>query len=72
MTESHAVRMVYEFPVAGHLCSDGSVRFIRLVRRRGNQHPPQGLCTRCHQLFEYRKPQRSRVRHYTSDGASHF
>ncbi len=71
MAESTAVRMVYDFPVAGHLCTDGSVHYVKLVRRTGNQQP-QGVCAHCQIAFQYRKPQRSRVRHYGSEGAGHF
>jgi hypothetical protein len=42
-----------------------------LVRRPG--HPqPQGTCPQCQAAFQYRKPQRSRVRHYGENGATHF
>jgi hypothetical protein len=71
MANSTAVRIVYDFPVAGHLCSDGTVRYIRLVRRSGNSQP-QGLCAHCQTEFQYQKPQRSRVRHYGTEGATHF
>jgi hypothetical protein len=71
MANSTAVRTVYDFPVAGHLCSDGAVRYIKLVRRPGNSQP-QGLCAQCQTEFQYQKPQRSRVRHYGTEGASHF
>jgi hypothetical protein len=65
------VRTVYDFPVAGHLCSDGSVRYVRLVRRQGGAQPA-GTCSRCQTSFQYRKPKPSPVRHYAGDGANHF
>jgi len=71
MENSTAVRTVYDFPVAGHLCSDGAVRYIKLVRRPGNPQP-QGICPQCLIAFQYQKPQRSKVRHTGGDGASHF
>ena len=63
-------RTVYDYPVAGHLCSDGIVRYIKLVRRQGNQ--PQGTCTHCQISFQYVKPKASLVRHPEGDGATHF
>jgi hypothetical protein len=71
MANSTAVRTVYDFPVAGHLCNDGAVRYVKLVRRPGSPQP-QGTCHHCQILFQYRKPQRSRVRHYSNEGATHF
>jgi hypothetical protein len=70
MENPTTIRTVYDFPVAGHLCSDGTVRYVKLARRPG--HPqPLGICPQCHIAFQYQKPQRSHVRH-ASDGASHF
>ncbi len=69
--EATDIRTVYDFPVAGHLCSDGAVHYVKLVRRPGTPKP-QGVCTQCQVTFQYEKPQRSRVRHYDSEGASHF
>jgi hypothetical protein len=69
--EANDIRTVYDFPVAGHLCSDGLVHYVKLVRRSGNPKP-QGICPQCHTTFQYEKPQRSRVRHYGSEGASNF
>ena len=71
MANSTPVRTVYDFPVAGHLCSDGAVRYVRLSRRAGNTQP-QGTCPQCQAAFKYEKPQRSRMRHYSSDGATQF
>jgi len=71
MENSTAIRTVYDFPVAGHLCSDGAVRYIKLVRRSGNPQP-QGICPQCLTAFQYQKPQRSKVRHPGGEGASHF
>ena len=71
MANSTAERTVYDFPVAGHLCNDGAVRYVKLVRRAG--HPqPNGVCPQCQTAFRYEKPRRSRVRHYGADGATHF
>jgi hypothetical protein len=56
------VRTVYDFPVAGHLCSDGSVRYVRLVRRHG-ANQPEGTCPTCQIAFQYRKPKPSPARH---------
>lgn len=67
--EMEAIRIVYDFPVAGHLCSDGVVHYVKLTRRSGNPKP-QGVCVQCQTTFQYEKPQRSRVRHYGSEGAS--
>jgi hypothetical protein len=70
--ENSAVRTVYDFPVAGHLCSDGAVRYVKLVRRTG-QPQPQGSCPQCQIAFQYQKPQRSKVRHPAGEqGATHF
>ncbi|HXR24806.1 MAG TPA: hypothetical protein VN742_05545 [Candidatus Binataceae bacterium] len=65
------IRTVYDFPVAGHLCSDGIVRYVKLVRRTG-QPQPQGTCPECQIAFLYQKPQRSKVRHADNAGATHF
>jgi hypothetical protein len=62
---------VYDFPVAGHLCADGTVRYVKLVRRPGNAQP-EGTCQLCQTAFLYRKPKPSPVRHFGSDGADHF
>jgi hypothetical protein len=64
------VRTVYEFPVAGHVCSDGSVRYVKLVRRGGQQ--PEGVCATCQASFQYRKPKPSSVRHPDGEGITHF
>jgi hypothetical protein len=71
MANPNTVRTVYDFPVAGHLCSDGAVRYIKLVRQAG-QAQPQGTCPECQTVVQYEKPQRSRVKHFDSAGASHF
>ena len=71
MDEQAAVtRTVYDFPVAAHLCSDGLVRNIKLVRRNGGQ--PQGTCSQCQTSFQYVKPKASSVRHFDEGGATHF
>ena len=70
MNEKTTVRTVYDFPVAGHLCSDGAVRYIKLVRRSGQQ--PEGTCNRCNTSFLYRKPKPSNVRHPEGEGIVHF
>jgi hypothetical protein len=71
MEKSTAVRIVYDFPVAGHLCTDGAVRYIKMARRAGvAQH--QGMCPQCQITFQYQKPQRSKVRHFDTNGATHF
>jgi len=70
MENTNTVRTVYDFPVAGHLCDDGTVRYVKLGRRPG-QTQPQGVCAQCHTAFQYQKPQRSRVRH-ENGGTSHF
>ena len=69
--EATDIRTVYDFPVAGHLCGDGVVHYVKLTRRSGSPKP-QGVCAQCQTTFQYEKPQRSRVRHYDSEGASHF
>ena len=71
MENQTAVRTVYDFPVAGHLCSDGAVRYVKLVRQPGNSQP-KGTCPQCQLAFQYQKPQRSKVRHYGEAGATHF
>ena len=63
------IRTVYDFPVAGHLCSDGTVHYVKLTRRSGNPKH-QGVCAQCQTTFQYEKPQRSRVRHYGIEDAS--
>jgi hypothetical protein len=71
MAEQAAViRTVYDYPVAGHLCTDGIVHYIKLVRRNGNQ--PQGTCTQCQTSFQYVKPKASPVRHSDEGGVTHF
>jgi hypothetical protein len=65
------VRTVYDFPVAAHVCSDGVVRYTRLVRRAGAEQP-RGTCNQCQTAFEYRKPKPSQVRHVDSEGVTHF
>jgi hypothetical protein len=69
-TAQVSVRTVYDFPVAGHLCSDGSVRYVKLVRRSGQQ--PEGTCHQCNTSFQYRKPKPSSVRHPEGEGIVHF
>ena len=64
-----AVRTVYEFPVAAHLCSDGVVRYTKLIRRNGSEQP-QGICENCHTAFQYRKPKPSQVKHFEGEGTS--
>jgi hypothetical protein len=71
MENSTAVRIVYDFPVAGHLCTDGAVRYIKMARRAGLAQP-QGVCPTCQIIFQYQKPQRSKVRHFGENGATHF
>jgi hypothetical protein len=66
-----AIRTVYDFPVAGHLCEDGTVRYTKLSRRPGNAQP-QGVCPQCQTAFQYQKPQRSKVRHYGETSATNF
>jgi len=65
------VRTVYEYPVASHLCSDGSVRYVKLVRHQGGQQP-EGTCSTCQTAFQYRKPKPSAVRHPDGEGITHF
>jgi hypothetical protein len=67
--EATDIRTVYDFPVVGHLCSDGVVHYVKLMRRSGNPKP-QGVCAHCQTTFQYEKPQRSRVRHHGIEGAS--
>jgi hypothetical protein len=67
---SAVVRTVYDYPVVGHLCIDGAVRYVKLVRRNGSQ--PQGTCSHCQTSFQYVKPKRSPVRHYDGGGVTHF
>ncbi len=70
MSEKITVRTVYDFPVAGHLC-DGAVRYIKLVRRGGQQ--PEGTCPQCKTSFLYRKPKPAKtVRHAEGEGIVHF
>jgi hypothetical protein len=57
------VRTVYDFPVAAHLCSDGGVRYTKLVKRAGAEQP-EGLCPYCQTIFRYQKPKPSKVRHF--------
>jgi hypothetical protein len=47
-----------------------TVHYTRLVRRAGGE--PQGVCHDCNITFQYRKPKPSRVRHPSSQDASHF
>ncbi|GEM_PF-420313 len=68
---TNTVRTVYDFPVAGHLCSDGVVRYVKLVRRHGSTEI-EGTCTTCQTAFQYRKPKPSTVRHYDGEGVTHF
>jgi hypothetical protein len=70
MNGKAAVRTVYDFPVAGHLCSDGAVRYVKLVRRAGQQ--PEGTCQQCKTSFQYKKPKPSNVRHPEGEGIVHF
>jgi hypothetical protein len=63
-------RIVYDFPVAAHLCDDGVVHYVRLVRRSGQ--PPEGTCPQCKILFQYRKPKPSKARHVDGEGIIHF
>lgn len=64
------VRTVYDFPVAAHLCTDGTVRNVKLVKRSGEQ--PHGVCSQCQLEFQYRKPKPSRVRQIDAEGPFHF
>jgi len=69
--EKVTVRIVYDFPVAGHLCDDGIVRYVKLVRRAGQQ--PEGTCPQCKILFVYQKPKASKTaRHPAGEGIVHF
>jgi len=68
--QTPVVRTVYDYPVAGHLCRDGSVHYVKLVRHSGGQ--PQGTCAQCNTSFQYVKPKPSRVKHYGEGGATHF
>jgi hypothetical protein len=71
MSEKITVRTVYDFPVAGHLCEDGTVRYVKLVRRGGQQ--PEGTCPQCKTSFQYRKPKASKsARHIDGEGIVHF
>jgi hypothetical protein len=71
MSEKITVRTVYDFPVAGHLCDDGIVRYVRLVRRSGQQ--PEGTCPECKICFVYQKPKASKnARHIEGEGLVHF
>jgi hypothetical protein len=71
MSEKITVRTVYDFPVAGHLCDDGTVRYVKLVRRSGQQ--PEGTCPLCKTSFLYRKPKASKsARHVDGEGIVHF
>ena len=70
MNEKATVRTVYDFPVAAHLCSDEAVRYVKLIRRAGQQ--PNGTCPKCGASFEYRKPKRSTVKHPEGEGIVHF
>jgi len=70
MAEQTAVRTVYDFPVAGHVCSDGAVRYVKLVRKSGTS--PTGTCAQCQTSFQYVKPKPSSVRHHDSEGMTHF
>ncbi len=71
MSEKITVRTVYDFPVAAHLCDDGTVRYVKLVRRSGQQ--PEGTCQQCKTSFLYRKPKPSKnARHPDGEGIVHF
>jgi len=71
MNDKLTVRTVYDFPVAGHPCDDGAVRYIKLVRRAGQ--PPEGTCAQCNTSFVYRKPKASKgARHADGEGIVHF
>jgi len=71
MADSPTVRTVYDFPVAGHLCNDGNVHYVKLIRRQGSSEI-QGTCPTCQTAFQYRKPKPSRVRHFDPEGVTHF
>ena len=71
VSDNLTVRIVYDFPVAAHLCDDGIVHYVRLVRRSGQQ--PEGACPQCKTLFQYRKPKPSKTtRHVDGEGIVHF
>jgi hypothetical protein len=71
MNEKITVRTVYDFPVAAHLCDDGTVRYVKLIRRAGQQ--PEGTCPSCKTQFLYRKPKASKsARHPEGEGIIHF
>ena len=71
MSDKITVRTVYDFPVAGHLCDDGTVRYVKLVRRSGQQ--PEGTCPSCKTSFLYQKPKASKnARHVEGEGIIHF
>ena len=70
VNENITVKIVYDFPVAAHLCDDGIVHYVRLVRRSGQ--PPEGTCPQCKILFQYRKPKPSKARHVDGEGIVHF
>ena len=68
--QAAVTRTVYDYPVAAHLCTDGTVRNIKLIRRPGSR--PQGTCSHCLISFQYVKPKASAVRHFDEGGATHF
>jgi len=71
MSEKITVRTVYDFPVAAHLCDDGTVHYVRLVRRSGQT--PEGTCHQCKTSFQYRKPKASKsARHPEGERIVHF
>ena len=71
MNEKITVRTVYDFPVAAHLCDGGTVRYVKLVRRSGQQ--PEGTCQQCKASFQYRKPKPAKnARHLDGEGIVHF
>jgi hypothetical protein len=71
VSENITVKIVYDYPVAAHLCDERVVRYVRLVRRGGQQ--PEGTCPQCKILFQYRKPKPStRARHVDGEGIVHF
>ena len=51
MENSTAVRIVYDFPVAGHLCNDGAVRYVKMGRRTGVEQV-RGSCPSGQKIFE--------------------
>jgi hypothetical protein len=71
MADSPTVRTVYDFPVAGHLCNDGNVHYVKMTRRHGSSEI-EGTCPTCQTAFQYRKPKPSRVRHHDGEGVTHF